>query len=409
MSKPIKTFIKRLLAISLAGVLFLFCSCSKQNTADTNNSTGDASNSAGNSNIENISQETKEELQSGSVLTIPYDVEDYVENAIIVSKNDGLLYGVLNNKGETVIPVRYDEIEIMNKTQYIDGTNEETFLLARLEDTNTVFDLQGNKVLVSKNTIKMIHLGIPERFTTKTPVFKEEYVSPSFDYCYKLYNSNGGYLCTLSSLGELICINSYYYMLIEQIIGNGSKICKYDGTEIHTYPTNLEFKSIYSDGDNNKWSIAVTDKQSGEDFIYTYNETGEKISEEKVEGQLHNAWNNHSAQYSNKTYKIYQSNSTWKLEDLNGTPLYLDRYFKNLGIEGKHSCHLLTNEDDSICVFGSRGNKYIDFGVLEGSDHDSIYMLGMTGREKVDALYEGKSSIILVFKSSDQSKIMFYS
>lgn len=406
MSKQITDLIKRLLAISLAIVLLVFCGCSKQKT---NNKNSNTNNSDVDSNAENISQEVKEELQSGSILTVPYDIEDYVENAIIVSKNDGLLYGVLNNKGETVIPVKYDNIEIMNKTQYINGTNEETFLLARLEDTNTIFDLKGNKILVSKNNIEMLTLGIPEQFTTETPVFQEGILSPSFDnWNYKLYNSNGDYLYTVeASFGYLACINSYYYILIDQI--NGTKICKYDGTEIHSYPTNLEFHNSMSNGNNgNKWSIVVTNKQSDENFIYTYNKVGEKMSEEKVEGRLTNVWNNLTTQYSNKTYKIYQSNSTWKLEDLNGTPLYLDRYLKKLGIEGKHNCHLLTNEDDSICVFGCTGKKYIDFGVLEGSDHNSIYMLGITEQKKVDALYEGKNSIILVFKSSDKSEIMFY-
>ena len=46
-------------------------------------------------------------------ITTEYDLEDYASGYVIVSKNDGLLYGVIDKDGNEVIPVEYDNIQLV--------------------------------------------------------------------------------------------------------------------------------------------------------------------------------------------------------------------------------------------------------------------------------------------------------
>lgn len=62
-----------------------------------------------------------------------------------------------------------------------------------------------------------------------------------------------------------------------------------------------------------------------------------------------------------KNIRLYTSNSTWKLEDENGNPIYDERYYECIY---RDECYFLVNEDNQMCLIDRNGNKLVDYEYL---------------------------------------------
>ncbi len=361
--------------------------------------------------VDSISYET---------LTIEYDVEDYVENAIIVSKNDGLVYGMLDNEGKEIIPVKYDDMEFLNKDDYIDGYFD-LYISCCYENMNYIFDINGKKILETEDDVDYADSIFKN---AKAPVFKiynndnyelynkdmvkiADYTDDNNPYHYEHIISNKCYITCSASSGFLEA-RTYGSVYIYDY--NGNILQDFSGLNLieedYNYYAYIDNKCVLflidADADImfERWLIEGTAYYIGESgnilsqVSMTFGEFEEKCAKEKQ-------------------YNLYESNSTYKMEDLDGKPIYKERYYKKLSVAGENECVCLTDEDNSVCVFGRQGNLYAEFGIFSGSDFkqsmdSQIDLITKNGNVEVDKIYEGKESIIAVISKSSGSEIHFF-
>ena len=348
-------------------------------------------------------------------LSIPYEVIDYVENCIIVSKNNGLLYGIVDNEGNEVVPVKYDELEFLNKEAYIRGEVEEIYLVARFEDEKSVLDKNGTIILKNKKDEQCDEHKISFLDYEHTPIFSES--TPMFAVrkntieagvrtnCENVfYNKKGEELYKTDAVNFRF-FNEKFSLSMK---GSENKLLDHTGKVINTL-NGTHATDIYSDG---KFyvgflEVSATEESTGTVVILDSNAN---ILETKKFDYLKDYQAYISEIEPNKSkefYNLYKSNDTYKMEDLKGNPIYLERYYKKCYPAGKHSCVFLTDENDSVCVFGYHGKIYIEAGELF-LKNKNVYLKTQNGDKEIDAVHEGMQSIIVVINNSENTEIYFY-
>ena len=146
---------KKRLLMSILFIGVSLCSCEKkeslsnQSTMIDNGVTFEASSSS-----EKYSEITQPEetanFINGLLFSTEYDVVDYCQGCFIVSKNDGLLYGVLDMHGNELIPCDYDEIEFLNKDAVINGKEDELLIDLCYENLHTIIDNTGEIIIENR-------------------------------------------------------------------------------------------------------------------------------------------------------------------------------------------------------------------------------------------------------------------
>jgi len=384
-----------------------------------------ANNSTTNTSVnESTSSEAATEVKA-QLLTTEYEIEDYLDNAIIVSKNDGLLYGLIDNNGNEIIPVKYDDMEFLNDGEYLKNESEEIYILAKYENVESIFDVKGKMVLETvipedyEGPEPFVGLGYIRYYdksvkvSDNTPVFYEKLTDNSINLYNKKYQKVGStikdkYNYTMCYINDKFSIayNSKIYILDY----NNSVLNSFDKT-IYTYPT------VYGD----KCYLKMIDKN--EDILKGNNVTtlcldsnGNILETKKfaTKAEFDVYFKSISEQYKTEdetekeNFKCYKTNSTYKVEDLNGNPLYAERYYKSLSVNGENNdCHFLTDEDDNVCIFGSQGHLYVKFGEYVNRD-GKLYLLSQDGEQYIEEVYEGKNSIALVYKTSQGTQVKFH-
>ena len=335
-----------------------------------------------------------ENVSNGFVFSTEYQIEDYCNGLFIVSKNDRRLYGVLDINGKEWIPLEYDEITFLNKYEVVDGEEDTLFLglryenyftvlddkkqsrisevsgnvvyaeysLGKAEDSSVIFAQNANEggnrsVLLYSDTGELL-LNVPwgeSKFTFQTMVSNKCFIvdiakSDYSAYSTRLYNMKGEVL----KEWEGTCMS------------NGSSFLKYleddpEKAEILIYNGNYEF-----------WKI---DAEGNASHVKTYAQSElEQITQSSI---LNSSQNNPSKnEYFNDYFKLYQSNNTWKLEDLNGNQLYEERYYEchvSRSYDGSYyQCFWLSNAENQAAMYNRFGQKVIDYGWLTVQDN-AIY------------------------------------
>ena len=103
-----------------------------------NNTTETESADTENTNTENTN--------TGYEIPTEYDMEEYADGYIIVSKTDHLLYGVIDIDGREVIPVEYDNIDFVRRNGEVD-IDQGIYFLCEYEGEKQVLNSSGEKVL----------------------------------------------------------------------------------------------------------------------------------------------------------------------------------------------------------------------------------------------------------------------
>ena len=88
--------------------------------------------------------------KTGKLFTTEYDIEDYCENAIIVSKTDGKVYGLLDNKGKEILPLDYDDLDFVNKDEYVTSEHENLYLKAEREEFEMILVTDDGSIYVTE-------------------------------------------------------------------------------------------------------------------------------------------------------------------------------------------------------------------------------------------------------------------
>mgnify|MGYP003290425578 CR=1 FL=1 len=349
---------------------------------------------------EPIEDNEYESSSSGTLLfTTEYEVVDYVENAIIVSKNDGLLYGVLDNSGNIVIPVSYDSIWFLNKNDYING-NADIYILATYENVNFIFNKTGKQIYETNNAINYADCI----FKTIDSPFFAEITESKIDY----YTEDFEFVGSVDALGY--SISGGYNVLSNQccIVAKLGSIDFYDfkGNLINSLP---DYYIWYKTKTDKGFVLLLTTATMTNNKIIYLDNFGNIIEEENITSkeEAEEKFKKIEKENSTQNYNLYQSNSTWKLEDLNGNSLYDDRYYKRVHPSGQNECIFLTDEDNYVTTIGRKGNRYIGSGVIE-FDGARVYLLGFNGRREIEAVHEGKDSIILTTNTSYGTNIYYY-
>lgn len=356
-----------------------------------------------NTQPETEKEETNTYNNSSVLFLTEYDVEDYVENTIIVSKNDQLLFGLLDGNGNTIIPIKYDKMNFMNKEDYINGYSE-PLIWAKYEDTEYVFDTEGNIIIESKNNLGYINYAIKTNFTDEVAVISEtteDYIS--------LYNSDAKKMHSIKNYQSVKYISDKACLIIDCSV-------TYNG---ETYTSDIDGVAILNLIDNtlNKFGfVDIVHVISGTNVCYaaldskvlSINEDGAVIEEKDCASYMEAYTFAQERQKSTIPYNLYESNSTWKMEDLNGNPLYAERYYSRYNFyEGENDCIFLMDENNSLCAFGKQGNLYAEFGKINVSGND-FYILTEEGEKRISKIHEGKESMVVITKSSSNSTIHIF-
>lgn len=100
---------------------------------------------------------------------------------------------------------------------------------------------------------------------------------------------------------------------------------------------------------------------------------------------------------------MYTSNDTWKLEDVNGVPLYDDRYYSCCKLGDNFA---LSNENNEFCIINRNGNLLVDYGLIQITGDTFTY----NGHTINDGDYfEGYDDICFIIIENGISSVYYYS
>ena len=322
------------------------------------------------------------ENYNGLIFSTEYTVKDYCQGCFIVSKNDDLLYGVLDMTGKEIIPIKYDNICFLNKGDIKKGKIDTLFFKTEYEDVQTVIDKTGEIIFETWLNSDIYYNGYA--FGTgdeDSPYFREQSKMSDWIRFYKLDGTVLSELdCGENRALEVDFISKDYFFLKRTYEGDRGAL----STDCILYNTDNQIIREWELG----WFMGINSEDSTENhyvfkvlfegsdgggyYQYILDDSGnlqEDGKTEEAESEIRTADGERIIDYlgNNKEVKLYESNDTYKLVDYNGEPLYDERYFDYHAVA---DCYLLANEDNEACLIDRNGNKILDYGwiVWDGSD-----------------------------------------
>ena len=155
---------KRVLYVILVSTLML-SGCGKSNDQKQLNEvkSENTEKAVSNQNTEKASVSEKDNIRKigngSAIFSTNYKIEDYCNGDFIVSKSDGLLYGVINIQGKEIIPVQFDNISFMNDEKVVNGDSKNIYIKAKYEDQYSIYNENGEKILDGDASIINYKLG----------------------------------------------------------------------------------------------------------------------------------------------------------------------------------------------------------------------------------------------------------
>lgn len=368
--------------------------------------------------------------ENGSIIfTTEYEIEDYCNGLFIVSKSDGLLYGVLDLNGEEILPVQYDKIYFEYERKVANGELDDVYIETFYEDQRAIYDAKGNKLFDERADMISYNMEV----TTDNPPF---WVTGNTNTVenetkeLKIYKQDGTYVSTIqleeccqasiSWVNDNICmITKYAYdNNSDSLVGlDRNEICiRYTSGEILKQ---WEKDSYYVSGgvegenyyayirENGKYDkIVIT--ADGDFLIEATGLTGDEVPSkdngydyDAIMTILSKGYQYHLGE--NKDCIIYQTNDTWKYEDASGNPIYEQRYYSFQIMDGGYA---LSNEDKQVCIITKNGRKTVDYGYLELND--SNYLFQGDTRLTRDDVFADYNSVCIVRHSAEGNQVYYW-
>lgn len=382
---------KKILVL-LCFVFIFMCGCKDKSTVEE-----EKGEILTNSTIENIVDHAFEEeslSEDQPIFTTEYTIEEYCHGCYIVSKNDGMLYGVLDKKGNEIVPVKYDNIYFLNEEEIKAGKDSVLYMQTKYENEYTVVTDTGNKILDEEVEYTTYQLGTitddsycfvgknSRSPVTATSLYKKDGSFITNIDCSNLVDIN--YDAKISFGGGIwISENNYIITLIEDLGDNAfefySVLLNKDCQILKVWPvicnnyeiidnklvlhiaTNREYKEYESysiDINGNVQALGLF--QENEASKYYMTDQG-KLSI-KIDHVIDFPNDNEQRiLFDNEKAKLYASNDTWKLVDSFGNTLYDERYYQCAMVDDGY---LLMNEDNQACLVDRNGRMLVDYGYL---------------------------------------------
>lgn len=364
--------------------------------------------------------ETDSETESEIDLNLPafsteYDIVDYKQGYIIVSKNDGLLYGVLDSEGNIVIPVEYDNIEFVRKDGGRNNPNDQEYFICEYEGSTKVVDADGNCLLDGDIEEVTPYCGSIDE---NSPCFYQiinqvsrtgeggnifiDFYSQDIELLHRIevfsnddIDSEQCWIWTMQINRMELISNEYFLIDISGITSSDAEREDANGyLQIALYNMNGEMTYEWEEANRNIRDSGYSEKEEKFVFatlsssgsvlkyaLYGIDEAGNVTDMgtverydtdlnvlEEVEGVKDILTDTYYLGENNE-YILYQSNDTWKLEDLAGNPLYDMRYYD---CWHKKDCFFLMNEDDEMCLINQYGEKIIDYGLITWNGENGV-------------------------------------
>ena len=135
---------KTMMLLAISGMIFSGCGKEEKTYVPQKKTETEISKSENDSELETETEGISE--GKNYKITTEYDLEDYASGYVIVSKNDGLLYGVIDKDGNEVIPVEYDNIQLVRGEEE-ESDKDEVYFVCEYEGEEEVLDSNGQKIL----------------------------------------------------------------------------------------------------------------------------------------------------------------------------------------------------------------------------------------------------------------------
>lgn len=326
-----------------------------------------------NSNQTSIKETENSKSKNELIFSTEYQIEDYCDGYFIVSKLQQNLWGVIDENGEEIIPLKYKIIEFANKEEVMDGRNDKLYFNVTENNITKHLNLNGElggscefKPLLGTNTDER---KIYSKSSTSVHLFKSNNKN---DYICS-YDIDEGYLIDYyqitSDYAFLVAEkeNSSKEVYLKDKAGNTiwKKSCqnfkarKVDNLVIARFYSLREEEFYAMDIDGNWYS--VTDYHYDELGIHK----GAKSSGKLVDYTLGE---------NDDIYIERNANSIYKIKDENGNNLGYDIY---LQCQKHDNIFLLQNENSSVTMLNSKGqikNDLENFTWTDSSDSEPEFM-----------------------------------
>lgn len=379
-------------------MIFLFVGCGRK----SQNLNSEIKNSDNN--------EMSQSLQNGFVFSTEYQVEDYYNGYFVVSKLQQKLWGVIDDKGNEVIPLKYSSLEIYNRDEIEDGREEELIFEAIYDKDMYLLDVNGKeydsydlsiKPYLGENKSERKYYrredtGIVFLDSSKKELNSIEAKKGSLEAYYQLTDN---YFLIIENRGV-----RWYYIYLYDLKGNvvweqgceEYRIRKFDDNVILCCRnTRDDFYSMNSDG---KWeevegyysdSIGIHKGKKVSGYNYTLGQDDNiLLKSEKVSNA------------ENSTYNIY------KLVNKSGEPINNKQYFKCYNLDDKY--FFLQNEDGGVTIINYNGDMLNTDNSFTWEDSNEGYPDYMGKSIYYDKVYGDKNAIYIVRESDNKNDIYRY-
>lgn len=367
--------------------------------------------------------------QGEIVLETEYEIKEYCKGCFIVSKNDDLLYGMLDIHGNEILPVEYDDISFKNSKKVLKGEDEKLYVEAKYEGEYKIFDSSANLIFDQYAGLISYDFGVPTSDSAFWSVDnKEDKVRQIYTedkrLLYEINYSNQPLLKEKSVSFMMYWTSPDYYF--GSVVGQEIDGAAYIGAALYLYNKNGEiiqqwneaqfmdyvycennlkyFYVLFNDGIYKKYSL---DDQGNVIYIQDMNmsEAEQEVAAKMYEEQFASGEDIEEGIYlgNDKNRKLYHSNGTFKLEDENGNAIYDERYYECYREDG---CYILVNEDNQACLINRNGKMVIDYGWLDG-ENDTVHFLGE--ELDTDCLLDGGEEVGIVVKENGINKVYMFS
>lgn len=440
---------KTMMLLAISGMIFSGCGKEEKTYVPQKKTETEISKSENDSELETETEGISE--GKNYKITTEYDLEDYASGYVIVSKNDGLLYGVIDKDGNEVIPVEYDNIQLVRGEEE-ESDKDEVYFVCEYEGEEEVLDSNGQKILDGKVERVTPHLG---EISADSPFFYELNYTYSTDYMnqdisLRYYDIKGDMLCDINLLEIEEDIDRAMYDTVDltvlntELISNdrilvcigGALKPKDESSGLEAYYNvslyNLKGERLQEwnelatpsgmtvEDDNSFIFVTVDYWAEGYQYeLYSIDENGNLTDLGDLEsqnkyslssaGQIQvneeSSSSENSSDYTlgkNGEYRLYQTNDTWKLEDSNGNPLYDKRYFE---CWHKEDCFFLLNEDNQICLINKNGQMLVDYGTITWNGE-----YGMFGDSEItdDSIRSDGNSVCFEVAGDDENILYIF-
>lgn len=338
--------------------------------------------------------------KQGLLFSTEYEVQDFFNGYFIVSKLQGKLWGVIDDSGNEIIPLKYTSIVFENKKEVADGRNEELNFVA--EDNGVKIHLNVNGELGGSCKIKPIIGTINDERQYYTKNTSGVYVTDSTkkNMLYK-YSIDEG------EVVDFYQITNEYELLVAEIGNRSEKAYLLNKIGDVIWEKSCCSCIVQKKGDN---AVIYFEDFMGNTEIYTMDVDGNRNQVdnyykddfgihdgEKPEGLVDYILGSNDNIYLKRT-----SDKFYKLINKMGNNLAYDKY---INISRHEYIILLLNENQGVTMVNSERKVVKDLEDFEWKDSESSEPDYLGKCIYYDDVFGAKDALYIVRESGEKNDV----